>query len=262
MPEFLDIQTLDRVRWITLNRPDQMNALSRPLMTELSEAIGSAAASPEVHVIVVTGSGRAFCAGADLAEAKVNLSSPASFRESVLIWRDTFAAIAACSKPVIAAVNGVALAGGIELALACDLIVASRQAKLGDVHARYGLVPGGGGSQRLPDAVGTRWARWLMFTGEVISADEAIRIGLVQAVYEQDDFVTSVQDLCATMGRRSGPGLAFMKRMTAPSRVTEAGINLELEAAVHLVGGPDAMEGLAAFAEKREPEFLAGPGGH
>lgn len=261
VPEFLDLELRDRVLWVTLNRPEQMNALSGPLMTEFRDAIVSAQSDSEVHVVVVTGAGRAFCAGADLAEAKKNLADPASFRKGLFVWRDAFAAIASCSKPVIAAVNGAALAGGIELALACDLIVASSQAKLGDVHARYGLIPGGGGSQRLPDAVGTRWARWLMFTGEVLDADQALRIGLVQAVYEHEAFHSSVQDLCAVMGRRSGPGLAFMKRMSASPRVTEMGIDLELEAAVHVVSGPDAQEGLAAFEAKREPEFRAGPGG-
>lgn len=262
MAPLLTVELRDRVAWLTLNRPDQMNALSQPLMRELRDAVRSASEDPAVHVIVVTGAGRAFCAGADLAEAKETLATPAAFRESLLVWRDAFAAMADCSKPVIAAVNGVALAGGIELALACDVIVATRSAKLGDVHARYGLVPGGGGSQRLPDAVGTRWARWLMYTGAVMSAEEALRIGLVQAVYDDDAFAESVHSLTDVMSRRSGPGLAFMKRLSASPRVTDTGINLELEGAVHLVSGPDAREGLAAFQAKREPDFTAGPGGH
>lgn len=262
MPHFLRTELRDRVLWLTLDRPDQMNALCTPLMAELRDAIHTAAGDDTVHVIVVTGAGRAFCAGADLAEAQQTLATPATFRQSLLSWRDAFAAIAECSKPVIAAVNGVALAGGIELALACDVIVATRSAKLGDVHARYGLVPGGGGSQRLPDAVGTRWARWLMYTGEVLSADDARKIGLVQAVYQDEEFTESVRSLTDTMSHRSGPGLAFMKRLSASPRVTEAGINLELEGAVHLVTGPDAQEGLAAFIGKRDPEFTAGPGGH
>lgn len=262
MPTFLQTELRGRVLWLTLDRPDQMNALCAPLVRALGDAVRAADDDPAVHVIVVTGAGRAFCAGADLAEAKETLASPAAFRESLLVWRDAFSAMADSSKPVIAAVNGIALAGGIELALACDVIVASRSAKLGDVHARYGLVPGGGGSQRLPDAVGTRWARWLMFTGTVISADEALRIGLVQAVYDDESFEASVRELADVMSHRSGPGLAFMKRLSASPRITDAGIRLELESAVHLVTGPDAQEGLAAFIGKREPEFTEGPGGH
>ena len=258
---FLQVERHGRVLWITLDRPEQMNALCRPLMTELGAAITAAEADVAVHVVMITGAGRAFCAGADLTEAKAALNDPAQFRQGLMVWRDAFAAMARCSKPVIAAVNGVALAGGLELALACDLIVASSDAKLGDVHARYGLVPGGGGSQRLPDAVGTRWARWLMYTGETLSAEDALRIGLVQAIYASADFAGSVQKLGDAMGERSGPGLAFMKRLSTPARVSDSGLDLEIEAAVHLVSAPDAREGLAAFEAKREPRFSAGPGG-
>jgi len=262
MPENIDVRMSDRTLWITLDRPDQMNALNRELVSELADALREAESDHAVHVIVITGAGRAFCAGADLLEAQQNLTDMARFREGLLTWRDAFALMETVTKPVIGAVNGVALAGGLELALACDVMVASSQAKLGDVHARYGLVPGGGGSQRLPDAVGTRWARWLMYTGAVLTADEALNIGLVQAVYPHEQFMEQVGELARTMSLRSGPGLAFMKRMSTSPRVTPAGIERELEAAVNLISGPDAQEGLAAFAAKREPSFGAGPGGH
>jgi enoyl-CoA hydratase/carnithine racemase len=156
---------------------------------------------------------------------------------------------------VIAAVNGLGLAGGLELALACDFIVARRGARIGDAHANYGLAPGGGGTQRLPDAIGARAARWLMFTGETLSAEKAEAIGLVQQVFDDATFMDDVWAMGATMATRSAPGLAFMKRLSSPQGVTGRGLDLEIDGAAHLIVAPDAREGLAAFGEKRRPRF-------
>jgi enoyl-CoA hydratase/carnithine racemase len=135
-------------------------------------------------------------------------------------------------------------------------MVASSAAKIGDVHANYGLVPGGGGSQRLPNAIGSRAARWLMFTGEILGADRALDLGLVQQVLPVDEFDDAVWAMGETMAGRSQPGLAFMKRHSRPG-ITADGLSLEAAAAAHLVVGPDAREGLAAFNEKRRPHFTA-----
>ena len=256
MDPFVRSERRGNTLWLILNRPDAMNALSVPLMRELRAGLRSGSTDASVHSIVITGEGRAFCAGADLAEAKQRVQTPLLFQEGLQEWKATFAQIEACPKPVIAAVNGVALAGGIELALSCDVMVASSGAKLGDVHARYGLVPGGGGSQRLPDAVGTRWARWLMYTGVIIDASQALAIGLVQAVLPQDSFRDSVQALTESMNQRSRPSLALMKRLTTPD-ISDFDLSAEIDAAVLLLSGPDAQEGLRAFEEKREPQFRA-----
>jgi enoyl-CoA hydratase/carnithine racemase len=135
-------------------------------------------------------------------------------------------------------------------------MVASSTAKIGDVHANYGLVPGGGGSQRLTDAVGSRAARWLMYTGEVLPAAKALDLGLVQAVLDADSFEEDAWAMGEKMASRSQPGLAFMKRLSRP-KVTATGLELEIEGAAHLITGPDAREGLKAFAEKRAPRFSA-----
>jgi enoyl-CoA hydratase/carnithine racemase len=252
-------ESRDGVLRQTLNRPEQLNALNTDLVRALGDAVADARDDPTTRVVLITGSGRAFCAGADLVEAETIVQDAAAFRSWLLVWRDAFRSLEQLDKPVIAAVNGTALAGGLELALSCDVIVAARSARIGDAHANFGLVPGGGGSQRLPDAVGTRWARWLMYSGEVLAAERALAIGLVQAVYDDATFEADVQALAATMATRSARGLAFMKRLSSSPRVTDNGLDYELEAAAHVVVGPDAREGFAAFRDKRTPRFTAGP---
>lgn len=241
---------------LTLNRPEQMNALNSALVRGLAEGTRRAAQDTDVRVVVVRGAGQAFCAGADLLEASgLILSGGSGFRDWLLSWRVAFDSFEECSKPVIAAVDGMALAGGLELALACDLIVASERSKFGDVHARFGLVPGGGGSQRLVDAVGTRMARWLMYSGIQIDSTEAHRIGLVQQVYPDADFDGAVASMARLLAGRSLASTEFMKRMSRTALVTTEGLDRELDGAAEVVAGPDALEGLAAFAEKREPRF-------
>ncbi|MEO5666041.1 MAG: enoyl-CoA hydratase/isomerase family protein [Nocardioides sp.] len=257
MSDVLTVEQRGGVALLTLNRPDQMNALSGELVAALGEALARCRADAQVRVVVITGSGRGFCAGADLIEAAEVTRDPAAFRELLLSWKAAFSAMDASPKPVIAALNGLTLAGGLELALAADFMVASSAAKIGDVHANFGLVPGGGGSQRLTDAVGSRAARWLLFTGETLDAEQARSIGLVQDVFAADTFLDDVWAFATTMASRSATGLAFMKRMSRPRAITDDGLDLEIEAAAHLVVGSDAREGLTAFSEKRSPHFTA-----
>ena len=243
---------------LTMNRPEQLNALSGDLVRGIGAAIRDAR-SDDVRVVVITGGGRAFCAGADLLEAESIVQVAADFRSWLLLWREVFDSLEELDKPVIAALNGLTFAGGLELALACDVMVATRSAKIGDVHANYGLVPGGGGSQRLPDAVGSRWARWLMYSGEVLTADEARSIGLVQKVFDDATFVDDVWAMGARMAARSAPGLALMKRLSRSTRVDDRGLSLEIEAAAHLIVAEDSREGFAAFRDKRQPHFRGAP---
>jgi enoyl-CoA hydratase/carnithine racemase len=243
------------VLMLTLSRPADLNSLNGDLVRMLHSAIDKAGARDDIRVVVITGTGRAFCTGADLKEAGANVADAADFQAWLRPWKDCFAAFEACPKPVIAALNGITMAGGLELALACDLIVASDAARVGDGHATYGLVPGGGASQRLPDAVGVRMARWLMYTAALLSAEQAREIGLVQQVLPSEGFLDEVWALAESIAARSLPGLAFMKRMTASAQVTDEGLTAELEAAAHVICGPDAREGLAAFVAKRPPVF-------
>jgi len=244
-----------RVLELRLNRPQQMNALSGQVIAELAEGVRLARDDDTVGAVFITASGRAFSAGADLVEAKAQLADPALFREGLEVWRSTFRALETLPKPVFAVVDGLAIAGGLELALACDLIVATDSARLGDGHATYGLVPGGGGSRRLPDAIGVRTARWLMYTGALVSAAEAHRLGLVQQVIAAADLEAWLDETAETLSGRSPVALAFYKTMTASATVTDERLAHEVVEAVAVVSGPDAQEGLAAFEAKRAPRF-------
>jgi enoyl-CoA hydratase len=254
---FLQLERIDRVLIVTLNRPQQMNALNGALIAELGRTVADAATDDGVHVVVITGAGSAFSAGADLKEALASASDAERFRASLLAWRDVFVSIEQCPKPVIAGINGITIAGGLELALSCDLMIASSVAKIGDGHISYGLVPGGGGSQRLPDAIGARQARWLMYTGTMVDAERALQIGLVQHVIGEESYREGLLEIASVMSRRSLPALAFMKRQTTAKAVTRDGLDLEIQAAVHVVMGADAREGLTAFTERRAPHFPA-----
>lgn len=242
---------------LTLNRPAQHNALNSELISAIHAALVSASDDPLVRVVVITGAGRSFCAGADLIEVESIAPDPARFRVWLHQWSTTFRSAELCGKPVIAAVNGSAMAGGLELALASDFIVASSRARFCDAHIRHGLVPGGGGTQRIPAAVGTRMARWLMYTGEVLDAGKAERIGLVQKVIEEESFDGEVAELARRIASQSSVALSFMKRMTASRLVSQDMLEMEIEAAAHIVAGADASEGLAAFKEHREPLFTS-----
>jgi enoyl-CoA hydratase/carnithine racemase len=255
MTSTLRIERDGAVARVWLDRPEVRNALNGTLIRELAATFGALAVEPDVRAIVLGGSGKAFCAGADLAEAQRVTADPAAFRAWATSWRDAFGALETLDKPVIAAVQGVALAGGLELVLACDVVIASSAARFGDVHIRSGLVPGGGGSQRLPEAIGTRRARWLMYSGEIIDAAEAERIGLVQHVLPAEDFHETALDLATAIANRSAPALAFMKQLSRPKHVTQDGLDHEIEAAVGVVIGADAQEGIDAFLNKRTPHF-------
>jgi len=245
------------VGWWLLDRPDQMNALSADLVADIATAARDARTDTSLRVIVITGSGRAFSAGADLREARAALERPSAFAALLSSWRATFRELELLPLPVIAAVNGVALAGGLELALACDLVIASSSARIGDGHIRYGLVPGGGGSQRLMDAIGARAARWLMYSGELLDAETALGLGLVQKVVPSGTFREEVQSIAEAMAARSSTALAFMKRMTRRRSVSDIDLQAELEGAVSVVTGQDARAGLAAFVAGEEPVFAA-----
>jgi enoyl-CoA hydratase/carnithine racemase len=245
------------VEWWTLDRPDKMNALSSELVSALAAAVQAIREDATARVVVVTGAGRAFSAGADLEEALAVAGDRARFTALLASWRAAFREIELLPVPVIAAINGVALAGGLELALACDLILASSAARIGDGHIRYGLVPGGGGSQRLADAVGARAARWLMYSGALLDAESARQLGLVQQVLPEEGFGAEVQRIASEMAARSSTALTFMKRMTRRRAVSDLDLQAELEEAARVVAGADATEGLRAFVAGEEPAFAA-----
>jgi enoyl-CoA hydratase len=237
-----------------LNRPEAMHAVSTGLIEGLDVAV-QAARDPDVGAMMIWAQGPTFCAGADLVEANTLTERAQDFRGWITRWRTTFASFELLEKPVVAAVQGLAVAGGIEMVLACDVIVASTAARFGDLHIRTGLVPGGGGSQRLPEAIGTRRARWLMYSGEILDAAEAERLGLVQKLLPEDGFHEAAWGVVDRIANNSPAALAFMKRLSRPGSISDDALEYGVESAVNVVMGPDAQEGIDAFVNKRKPAF-------
>lgn len=243
--------------WIRLNRPEAMNSLTPELIAELSRSLDEALTNDSIRVVVLTGTGRAFCAGADLKFAQTQLAGPAAAADFLQRVLATMERLASFPKPVIAALNGLALAGGLELMLCCDLVVAARSAKLGDAHANYGLLPGGGASVRLPRLIGATRAKYLMFTGEFVSADEMAAAGLVNRVVDDDCLLREVQVLVDKIAGKSPLGLRRMKALIDDGlqQPVDTALRLELLASEAHAYSDDLREGLAAFSEKRRPAF-------
>jgi enoyl-CoA hydratase/carnithine racemase len=244
-----------RVALLTLARPEHMNALSSGLLRDLGRAISEAEDSPEVGAVVVTGEGRAFCAGADIAELQSSSRSeaPAYIRRI----QGACNRVEASRFPVLAAVGGVAFGGGFELALACDLVVAEEQARFGVPEVRLGLIPGGGGTQRLPRLVGRNRAKELIFFGEAISASKALEFGVVNRVVPQGEALAAALSWAAELCERPPLALGAAKRVINQGIQADLQTGLELEAQgiTALFGTRDQVEGMSAFLEKRQAKF-------
>lgn len=255
--EFSNI-TLEKrggVAKITLNRPKVLNALDVRTLEEIGAAVEDIENDPGVKVMVMTGAGRAFCVGADLVGAAGLADKPRDY--FLRLWKKVFSAIENLNVPVIAVINGMALAGGLELVMVCDLAIASEDARLADQHANYGLVPGGGGSQRLPRLIGIRKAKKLLYTGDWISAAEAERLGLVNKVVPSDKLEQATNELVAKLLNKSPMALTTVKRLVnrGMEGSLDAGLEMEIAGAIAHSTTEDLAEGIRAFIEKRPPVF-------
>ncbi|MEQ8232094.1 MAG: enoyl-CoA hydratase/isomerase family protein [Gammaproteobacteria bacterium] len=252
------------VRWWTeghvgvveINRPDKFNCLSTPVLDGIQAALDSFTRDAGVRALLVRGSGRHFCTGADLAEVLERLEGD-TFDDFVARGHAVLRNLECAEMPVVVAVHGLALAGGLELVLAGDVVFAAASAKFGDQHARYGLVPGWGGTQRLPRIVGARRALDLMFSARWVDAEEARGWGLVNYVVDDGALRSEAMAYCEELARRSRGGLACMKRLVYAGleSTLRQGLALEASAVVGAMRSDDAAEGLAAFREQREPLF-------
>jgi len=241
---------------ITINRPDALNALNQETITEISAKIEDAERDENIRVIVITGAGdRAFCAGADLRMMKG--TSPVKGAEISRAGQGLTTRIEACGKPVIAAINGYALGGGIELAMACDIRVASENAQIGQPEINVGLIPGWGGTQRLPRLVGKGIAKEMIFTGKRIDAKTAEHHGLVNMVVPADQLQAKVKELAVEMAGKPPIALKYCKALVNDSTEThpEAGLKQEAEAFGLVASTEDFNEGVTAFLEKRKPQY-------
>ena len=239
---------------ITLNRPEQMNGLDGTLLWELSEVLAKCDSDLGVGALVITGGKKFFCAGADVKYVN-SFTSPADFPAFSRLTRETFHKVESFSKPVIAAIGGYALGGGLELALCCDLRVVSENSKLGLTETRLGAIPGAGGTQRLPRLIGSAMAKQLIFTGRHISAAEAYRIGLVNEVAPAEEYLNKAVELATEISERAPLALQAAKNSinTGLQLDLESALNYEALCTLNLVSSQDQKEGFLSFAEKRKP---------
>ena len=253
--QHLSVSIQDRIATLTVNRPDKLNALNATLIGELGAAIDEMQERDDVAGIILTGAGRAFVAGADIAE----LAGISALEGKRLARRgqEVFRRFELSPKPTVAAVNGFALGGGCELAMACQIRIAADAAKFGQPEVKLGLIPGYGGTQRLPRLVGRGRALQLLLTGEMIDAQEAFRIGLVNRVVAADQLIPAATTLIQQMLMNAPLGIA------ACIDVLDRGLEMPLDDALALeatqfgvlIATSDTGEGTKAFLEKRPPRF-------
>jgi enoyl-CoA hydratase/carnithine racemase len=252
----ITIEAEGSVRLVTLNRPERMNALGRELVEGLHRAFAELGNDPTVSVIVLTGAGeRAFCAGADLREREgMSETETWAFLDAL---KDAFLAVETCPVPTVAAINGFALGGGLELALCCDIRLAASSARVGLTEVRLGIIPGAGGTQRLPEVVGTARARELIFTGRRIDADTAMQWGLVSEVSPQQELRAGALRVAGEIAAGGPLALRAAKLALTGSLADQRADQLrrEREAYAPLLKTDDRLEALAAFREKRAPVF-------
>jgi len=251
--ETITVETQGRVGVITLNRPKALNALNTQLMTEVVGAAKRFDTSAEIGAIVITGSDRAFAAGADIKEMSSKSYADVQSERFFGDWD----ALAALNTPTIAAVNGFALGGGCELAMLCDIIIAGESAKFGQPEINLGVIPGIGGSQRLTRAIGKAKAMDMILTGRQMKADEADRLGLVSRVVPADQTLSTALEVAAEIAGKSAIASSLAKE--AVNRAFESGltegVRTERSLFYATFASDDQTEGMAAFVEKREPNF-------
>ncbi len=251
----LTLDVADRIATIATNRPDKLNALNDALITELGAAMDEVAGRDDVAGVILTGTGRAFVAGADIGE--VARSTPAAARALARKGQEVFRKFETSPKPTVAAVNGFALGGGCELAMSCHVRVASEAAKFGQPEVKLGLIPGYGGTQRLPRLVGKGRALQLLLTGEMVDAQEAYRIGLANAVVPAAELIERTRAMVTAMIANAPLALALTVE------TVNAGYDLPLEEALRFEAAAfglaasteDMAEGTKAFLEKRPARF-------
>lgn len=237
---------------ITFNRPKAMNALNNQTRAEFAQAIEDVSTDDEIKVLILTGSGKAFVAGSDIKE--FHATTPYAAHNIKRLGE----MVEKLEKPVIAAVNGFCLGGGCEIAMGCDIIIASEKAKFGQTEINIGIIPGGGGTQRLQRLIGACRAKELIFTGDIIRADEADRIGLVNRVVPMDDLLPTAKEIAKKIATKSAAALKLAKTAINRGMQTnlESGLKYEYELYSLSLSLEDKVEGVNAFLEKRAPNFV------
>lgn len=243
------------IGYVTMNRPEALNALNTDVLAELDDVFRAIDTDGDVKVAIVTGAGRAFIAGADIAQmSKLNGTEG---RDMTIQGQQVMNLIESINKPVIAAVNGFALGGGNELSMACDIRIASDKAKFGQPEVNLGIIPGYGGTQRLPRLVGKGMAKKLIYSAEMIDASEAYRIGLVDEVVPADELMEAAEKLAKTIMSKA-PVAIKMAKVAINNGINSdllTGVQFEAEAYTSTFVSDDREEGMMAFLEKRDADF-------
>ncbi|WP_435804464.1 enoyl-CoA hydratase/isomerase family protein [Streptomyces canus] len=246
-----------QVSYLTLDRPEVLNALAPGQRDRIIELLASASADPDIRAVVLTGTGRGFCAGADLRGAPAATAPGDVARTIRLGAQRLIAAVLDCEKPVVAAVNGTAAGIGAHLAFACDLVLAAESARFIEVFVRRGLVPDGGGAYLLTRLIGPQRAKELMFFGEALTAREAERLGLVNRVVEDEELTRTAREWAGRLATGPTRALALTKQLVNASLDTDRSTAFAAEAAAQEINmtTTDAKEGVASFVERRSPEY-------
>ncbi|WP_022852260.1 enoyl-CoA hydratase/isomerase family protein [Limisalsivibrio acetivorans] len=256
MEETVLVEMKDDVAVVTINRPKAMNSIDPDTISALGEAVADLAVDPDVSVIILTGAGeKAFVAGGDI-KGMTELDGMGG-REMALDAQSVFNLVEKCPKPVIAAINGYALGGGCELALCCDIRLAAKSAKIGQPEVNLGIIPGFGGTQRLPRLVGRGLASEMIFTGEMVTAEYAERIGLVNHVYEDGELMDKALEMAVKIAEKSRTALKLSKEaiVNGTEMDLDKGCLYEADLFGLSFSSADKKEGVSAFIEKRKPEF-------
>jgi len=252
----IQFEKIGAIGKITLNRPDKYNAFVRGMALELQKKLDECRSDETIRCIIISGSGKAFCAGQDLKEA-TDPNGPTIEEIVQQHYNPIIKKIREIEIPVIAAVNGVAAGAGANVALACDIVVAAKSASFIQAFSKIGLIPDSGGTYFLPRLIGIQKAAALMMTGEAISAEKAETLGMIYAVYEDSEFETSAMKLADTISSMPTKGLGYTKKLLSQTfnNSLEDQLSLEAETQALSASSKDHQEGIKAFMEKRTPQF-------
>jgi len=253
----IDLRIENGTAWLTLNRPEVFNSFNREMALSLQSHLDNGANDPKVRAIVITGNGRAFCAGQDLKEVTTPELNPGFKKILEEHYNPIISMIRNIEKPIIAAVNGVAAGAGANIALACDVVVASEHASFIQAFSKIGLIPDSAGTFFLPRLIGFQKASALMLLGDKVSAQDAERLGMVYKVFSSEEFMDETKKLAETMAQMPTKALGMTKRLLNASMTNDLNAQLEMESKLQIEAAQseDYREGVAAFVEKRRPNF-------
>jgi enoyl-CoA hydratase len=255
----IDLTSADGIATLTFNRPKALNALNTALLEEFADALDKIKKDESIRVLILTGAGeKAFVAGADITE--IATLTPLGAKKFAQFGQNIIGTLQSLAIPVIAAVNGYALGGGCEMALACDFIYASEKAIFGLPEITLGVIPGFGGTQRLPRLIGANRAKEMIFTGKHLTAAEAREIGLVNKTFAPEELMTAVNDVARLIASKGKASLCAAKQTVSLGLNADlaTGLGIERDAFALCLASPDAKEGTGAFLEKRKPVFTGG----